>query len=115
MPTMFPQRLEELRREKKLTQEDVGEMLGFVDSTISQYETGKREPDYETLAKIANIFDVTTDYLLGNSNQRKEKYGDQEIIAAHKAGDLLADLPPKARESVEEYIDFVRKKHRIDN
>lgn len=83
---MFAERLTELRKEKGLTQDELGKILGFRDSTISQYETGKRKPDQETLTKIADYFDVTTDYLLGRSDIRKpEIYNDPEIVSLARA------------------------------
>lgn len=67
---MLPQRLRELRTEKKLTQDQMAEKLGITRPAYTAYELGKRQPDYEGLTKIARIFDVSTDYLLGNSDKR---------------------------------------------
>ena len=103
---MFTARLTELRKQKGLTQDELGKILGFRDSPISQYETGKRRPDQETLTKIPDYFDVTTDYLLGRSNIR-----NLTTIAAHRADNPLADLSPEARKSVEDYIEYVRNKY----
>lgn len=61
-------KLRELRERKdKMTQSELGEEIGVADSTISYYEIGKREPDFETLKKIAAYFNVTIDYLLDYS------------------------------------------------
>lgn len=60
-------RLSQLRAEKGLTQKEVAIDLKIAQNTLSQYETGKREPDFDTLLRIARYFDVTIDYLLGNS------------------------------------------------
>lgn len=71
-------RLKKLRQGFKLTQEQVGKELGFSRQRYNFYETGNREPDNETLVKLADFFSVSTDYLLGNSddptppNQKKE-------------------------------------------
>lgn len=59
-----------LRREKDITMKKLGKNLGLAESTISLYETGKRQPDFETLSKIAEYFNVSVDYLLGNSDIR---------------------------------------------
>ena len=58
-------RLKEVRERKGLDQKEVAKQFGLSVSTISLYETGKREPALETVVKFANFFGVTTDYLLG--------------------------------------------------
>jgi len=66
-------RLKDLRTEQNLLQKDVAEMLGVDRSTYSKYESGASEPNFEILLKIARIFNVSIDYLLGNTDQREEK------------------------------------------
>lgn len=56
------EKLKLLRKERGLTQSDVGEAIGQERSTIACYETGKRTPDVETLEKLARFFKVTLDY-----------------------------------------------------
>lgn len=58
-------RLKELRVKRNLYQKDVASMLGIDRTTYAKYETGDSEPNFGTLLKIADIFDVSTDYLLG--------------------------------------------------
>lgn len=65
-------RLKEIRQKQNLTQKDVAEMLGISRSSYTNYETGKREPDLTTLSKMSDIFHVSTDYLLGKSNDDAE-------------------------------------------
>ena len=60
-------KLKELREKQGLSQNQLGKHLGFTRSTICQYEKGTREPDYKTLIKLANFFNVTVDYLLGQN------------------------------------------------
>ena len=57
--------LRELRIVCGLTLKELGEQLGLAESTIHCYETGKREPDIQTLIKIAQYFEVSVDELLG--------------------------------------------------
>lgn len=68
---MFHKRLISLRKEKKLTQHELAKQLGITRSALSQYELGNRQPDYETLQKIAEFFECSTDYLLGRENNPK--------------------------------------------
>lgn len=62
-------RIRELRKENNITMKQLGEHLGLGESTISQYETGKREPDLKTLLKISEYFHVSVDYLLGHVSE----------------------------------------------
>lgn len=61
--------LKSLRESRKITQSQLGEYLGAKKSAISLWESGKRQPDQETLVRIATYFDVTVDYLLGREEQ----------------------------------------------
>ncbi|MCC0662526.1 helix-turn-helix domain-containing protein [Clostridioides sp. ZZV15-6383] len=64
---MFGERLKELRLKKKLKQSELGKEIGISASTIGMYEQGRRFADQSTLIKLAQYFNVTTDYLLGFS------------------------------------------------
>ena len=70
---MFGDTLRELRLSKKLTQEETAKIIGVARGTYTHYELNKREPDNDTLLKIANLFGVTTDYLLGHTSSLKQK------------------------------------------
>ncbi len=60
-------RLVELRKEKGLSQVALAKELGVDCSTIAKYETGDRLPDLVMLCKLADYFNVTTDYLVGRT------------------------------------------------
>ena len=68
------EKLRELRKVKKVTQQNVADHLEMKLRSYQyyeqNYETGGHRPDYETLVKLADYFDVTTDYLLGRSEER---------------------------------------------
>ena len=64
-------RIRELREEAGLKQGELASILGIKQNTLSTWETGRYEPDNEMLRKIADYFDVTTDYVLGRSPLRK--------------------------------------------
>lgn len=66
----FPDRLKKLRKEKNLYQKELAEHLGVSRPTVTQYESGQRKPDNETLEKIADFFSVSIDYLLGRTNEK---------------------------------------------
>lgn len=67
----FGNRLKTLRIKKKLTQQQLADLLGLTKSVISAYENGLRYPTYDVLIKIARIFKVSTDFLLGVEIKRE--------------------------------------------
>ena len=64
-------RIAELRRERGLTQIQLSKALGISQSSLSGYENGKFEPDQEMLLSMAKYFDVSVDYLLCRTSQKK--------------------------------------------
>ena len=58
--------IKELRLEEGISQRELGKRLNVCNQTVSFWEGGQREPDLDTLLKIARYFQVTTDFLLGN-------------------------------------------------
>ena len=69
---MNGQRLKLLRKERKLSQKELGLKLNLAESTISLYESEKRTPDNNTLFDIAKFFNVSTDYLLNVDENKKQ-------------------------------------------
>lgn len=63
-------KLKMLRKKNNLTQQQVAERLNVSKAVVSSYELSNRSPSFQTLVKIANIYNVTTDFLLG-INKRK--------------------------------------------
>ena len=73
-------RLREIRKESGISLKKLGEIIGVAESTMSLYENEKRQPDYETLKKLADYFNVTTDYLLGREESPKIIGKDEKEI-----------------------------------
>lgn len=63
--SVLAERMTELRKKHNFTQEDIAKYLDCNRATVANYENGKRQPDYNTLIKLAKRYNVTTDYLLG--------------------------------------------------
>ena len=63
----FAKRLKEIRKSQNLSQKDLAENLGYARTTISNYEQNTRIPSLETIAEIADFFDVSLDYLFGRT------------------------------------------------
>lgn len=67
---ILAQRLRALRAEKKLSRKAVAEHLNVVERTYQRYEENEREPIASVLAQLAELYGVTTDYLVGRTDKR---------------------------------------------
>lgn len=76
-------RIKKLRRERDMTQEDLAEALSISAASVSQWECDKTAPDISQLPVLANIFEVTTDFLLGVDVANKEKEIDAIVKEAY--------------------------------
>lgn len=77
----FGEILKKLRENKGYNQTQLAKELGISNVTVSQYESGDRKPDIDTIKKLANYFNVTTDYLLGHTTDPKLNRKDEKDIA----------------------------------
>lgn len=68
MKILFADRLKSLRTDANIKQSQLAETLGTTQRKVSYWESGKIEPDLESLWKISNYFDVSIDYLVGKEN-----------------------------------------------
>lgn len=64
------EKIKKERTEKGLTGEELGKIIGVSRNAISNWENNRRVPDNETLKKLSQIFDCTTDYLLGLADKK---------------------------------------------
>lgn len=62
---IFGKRLREVRKSKKLTQKELAEQIGIKRNTYSDWETGKNESSFENLVKLADLLEVSLDWLFG--------------------------------------------------
>lgn len=76
---MFSLRLKGLREGLNISQQTFASKLGVSQSTVGMWESGKREPNFTTIEKIADYFNVTTDYLLGRTDDKNQKPGEENI------------------------------------
>ena len=77
---MFAERLKEIRNGAGMTQVQLAEALGVSKGTVAMWEIGKREPNYETLNALSEIFDKRIDYILGYSNDSSSARLSEEQI-----------------------------------
>lgn len=100
-------RIKLLREEERLNQLELAKKLNISNSTLSQYETGQRIPSDDIKIKIAKIFNVTLDYLLGVSDI---KNNDVTTIAAHIDSEEFTEDELKDIEDFKEYVRSRKKK-----
>lgn len=113
-------RIKELRQENNLTLRQLGEELNLKNSTLSQYETGKRNPKDEIWQKIADFFQVPVPYLRGESSPNKIK--NISRIYTFKGNNpggyrfvVLANSAKEAWELIKDRIDMNRNTYGYDN
>jgi len=104
----FPKRLKELRNTAELSQEQLGEKLKVTKANVSKYETGRIEPNIETITFLAEYFNVSIDYLLGRTDIKNPYTEDTEKdvtipIAAHFKG---KEMTEEQRKRIEKFIEF---------
>lgn len=111
MNIVLGDRIKELRKKKKLTMKQLGEKLNLAESTISLYESNKREPDSITIAKLAMLFDVSVDYLLGVDEFINE-FGEEQFNRQTKIavlGTIRAGIPASAIEDILDYEEITEE------
>ena len=94
-----------LRKDNNLTQAELAKKLGVAPSTVGMYERGQREPDFETLEKIANCFSVNMNTLLGKENETDIASGSLGIKIP-VLGKVAAGIPITAVENILDYEEI---------
>lgn len=106
MTELFGKRLKALRTAKKISQKEFGKLFGLAESTIGMYERDERRPDFELLNKFADYFEVSTDYLLGrtdnpaNTQQEKDEAAFQAFANDPELNVFYRELPESDEEAV---------------
>jgi len=89
---ILARRLKKLREEHGYYQKSVADKLGIKSNTLSGYENGTRMPDPSMLSKIADLYNVSTDYLLGKDKFKNKKTEKEERDVAKRMDELRDDL-----------------------
>lgn len=76
----FSERLKNLRKQERLTQVDVAEKLGISQPAYASWERGAKKPTQENLVKIAQVLNVSVDYLVGNSEEKSDELDNIELL-----------------------------------
>lgn len=120
MIVVLGKRIAALRKEKGLSQYELADRLGFSRGKLANYEQGTREPDYETLIKIADFFEVSTDYLLRGTDPKvqdkifedeaKRILNDPKTFLAARDGEVTQEILDAALEIITEQLKEGGKK-----
>lgn len=106
----FSDRLKEIRTKKGISREALAQHLGMSYHTIAKWEAGSRDPDTTVLLQLADLFNVSTDYLLGRTDFPSQL---PDIEAAHRIDDPTLELPAEAKKSIQDFKEYIYKKHGI--
>lgn len=87
----FGGRLKELRLEKNISQQELGNLLLIARSSISKYEQNIQFPDFPTLIKISEIFNVSVDYLLCKSDFKTEDLAAIKLLETFEKAGITRD------------------------
>jgi len=121
----YGERIASLREKQFLTQEELSKKLGITRASLSHYENNRREPDYNTIVKIANLFNVTIDYLVGRTNDPHGILDEEvrEFVDSLELSDggildkfaFTIDGKKLTPEEARRFIAFVRAERIINN
>lgn len=102
---MIGQRLKELRKKKDISQDELSKILGITTSAVGQYETDVRNPSYEILINLSKYFCVSTDWILGLTNDETININVPKDYALFLSQVLTEDISP---EKLKMLIEFAK-------
>ena len=107
----FSERLKNLRKQAHLTQVDVAEKLGISQPAYASWERGVKKPTQENLVKIAQILNVTIDYLVGNSdeNLKEEELDNVELLFRMNSNGLTEEEKAIFKKELIEFMEERKK------
>ena len=132
---MLGERISELRRRRKMTQRQLADYLSVSLNSVSLYERNLSTPDDDTKIKIAELFDVSMDYLMGTSSQEIvhryiKKFRNFDLSMDYLMGTssqetplhktqprpsllLYENLPPDAYKELQSFVKYLREKYKF--
>lgn len=107
-------KIKELRIEFRMKQSDLAGILGISQATLSNWETGRFEPDIETLIKLSNLFGVSVDYLAGKTDKKNtsvnQEITEEDIKVALFGG--LDDVTDDMWEEARNFAEYIKERER---
>ena len=108
----FSERLKDLRKQAGLTQVDVAEKLGISQPAYASWERGVKKPTQENLVKIAQVLNVSVDYLVGNSEEKSDELDNIELLFRMNSKGLTKEEKEIFKK---ELIEFMEERKKIFN
>ena len=105
----FSERLKELRKQAGLTQVDVAEKLGISQPAYASWERGVKKPTQENLVKIAQILNVSVDYLVGNSEKKSDELDNIELLFRMNSNGLTEEEKEIFKKELIEFMEERKK------
>jgi transcriptional regulator with XRE-family HTH domain len=117
-------RIAELREKRGWKQEELAQILGITRAALSHYEKNRRKPDFDTLTKLANLFGVSIDYLIGRIPHTQNdmdpdvkqfidhlELSDKDILSRFN---LMIDGRSLSEEEAKRFIAFIRMERMME-
>ena len=106
----FSERLKKLRKDAGLTQVDVANKLGISQPAYASWERGVKNPTQDNLVKIAQVLNVSVDYLVGNSEEKTDELDNIELLFRMNSKGLTEEEKKVFRK---ELIDFMEERKKL--
>lgn len=97
-------KIKEIRKDKGITAKEIAEYVNVAESTMSLYENGKREPDFNTLLKISEYLEVSVNELFG-----LPRIGTKKGVKIPVLGSVAAGIPIEAITDIEDYEEITEE------
>lgn len=115
---MILTRLTHLRKSKEWSLQYTADTLGIAKSTYAGYESGHRRPSLEAIAQIADLFDTSTDYILGRVDHPSPQAVEDASLPCLEVTDLSVNLSVDGlsltKDELQQFIAFVRAKRQLE-
>jgi putative transcriptional regulator len=105
----FSERLKTLRKEAGFTQVDVAEKLGISQPAYASWERGVKKPTQDNLVKIAQVLNVSVDYLVGNSEEKTDDLDNIELLFRMNSRDLTDEEKEIFKKELIEFMEERKK------
>lgn len=105
----FSERLKKLRKKARLTQVDIARKLGISQQAYASWERGIKKPTQENLVKIAQILNVSVDYLVGNSEERTDELDNIELLFRMNSKGLTDEEKKVFKKELIEFMEERKK------
>lgn len=114
---MFTKRLKSLRKEAGLTQKEIADHFKTSPQSYAQWEKGLRSPSKESLEKLAQFFNVSTDYLLGNSELKnpEEQLSNVELLFRKTSKNMTPEQKEIFQKELLEFMEIRKKAFEEDD